>query len=75
MHHPRRASTSLEAKLGNTSLTYFHVKQDTRSRRVPRADSILLSIFWSNRQIVARLVLRRKLRNRRGDFETQITKP
>jgi hypothetical protein len=30
--------------------------------------------LWRNRQIEAHLVLRLKLRNRRGDFETQITK-
>jgi hypothetical protein len=31
--------------------------------------------LWCNRQTEARLVLRLKPRNRRGDFETQITKP
>jgi hypothetical protein len=31
--------------------------------------------LWRNRQTEAHLVLRPKLRNRRGDFESQITKP
>jgi hypothetical protein len=31
----RRASASLEARLGNPSPTWFHVKQAARSRRVP----------------------------------------
>jgi hypothetical protein len=38
-----------------------------------RAD-LPLSILWHNRQIEACLVLRPKPRNRRGDFEAQITK-
>jgi hypothetical protein len=33
------------------------------------------SVLWRNRQTEARLVLRPKPRNRRGDFEAQITKP
>jgi hypothetical protein len=33
------------------------------------------SVFWCNRQAEACLVLRHKPRNRRGDFEAQITKP
>jgi hypothetical protein len=32
------------------------------------------SVLWHNRQTKACLVLRSKLRNRRGDFEAQITK-
>jgi hypothetical protein len=36
---------------------------------------IPLSVLWRNRQIEAHLVLRPKLRNRRGNFEAQITKP
>jgi hypothetical protein len=31
--------------------------------------------LWHNRQTEAHLVLRHKPRNRRGDFEAQITKP
>jgi hypothetical protein len=38
-----------------------------------RAD-LPLSVLWRNLQIEACLVLRPKLRNRCGDFETQITK-
>jgi hypothetical protein len=32
-------------------------------------------VLWRNRQTEAHLVLRPKPRNRRGDFEAQITKP
>jgi hypothetical protein len=32
------------------------------------------SVLWRNRQTESRFVLRRKPRNRRGDFEVQITK-
>jgi hypothetical protein len=39
-----------------------------------RAD-LPLSILWRNRQTEACLILRLKPRNRRGDFEVQITKP
>jgi hypothetical protein len=41
----RRASASVEARLGNPSLTYFHMKQVTRSRRVPHVIFILPSIL------------------------------
>jgi hypothetical protein len=68
------ASTSLEAKLGNTSPTSFHVNQAARSRRVSCVD-LPLSALWRNRQIEARLVLMPKPRSHRGDFEAQITKP
>jgi hypothetical protein len=67
----RRASASLQARLGNPSQTFFDAKQAARSRRVSRAD-LPPSILWRNRQTEAHLVLRPKLRNRRGDFETQI---
>jgi hypothetical protein len=33
------------------------------------------SVLWRNRQTEAHLILRPKPRNRRGDFEAQITKP
>jgi hypothetical protein len=33
------------------------------------------SVLWRNRQTKAHLVLRPKPKNRRSDFETQITKP
>jgi hypothetical protein len=33
------------------------------------------SVLWRNRQTEAHLILRSKPRNRRDDFETQITKP
>jgi hypothetical protein len=36
---------------------------------------ILPSVLWHNRQTIARLVLRHKLENRRGDIEDQIIKP
>jgi hypothetical protein len=70
----RRASASLQARLGNPSQTCFHVKQATRSRCVSRAD-LPSSILWRNRQTEACLVLRPKPRNRHGDFEAQISKP
>jgi hypothetical protein len=57
-----RASASLEARLGNPSLTCFHVKQATRSRRVSHTIA-LPSVLWHNRQTVAYLVLRHKPRN------------
>jgi hypothetical protein len=41
---------------------------------VSRAD-LPPSVLWHNRQIEVHLVLRPKPRNRRGDFESQITKP
>jgi hypothetical protein len=69
-----RASVSLQARLGNPSQTCFDVKQAARSRRVSRAD-LPPSVLWRNRQTEAHLVLRVKPRNRRGDFEAQITKP
>jgi hypothetical protein len=70
----RRTSASLRARLGNPSQTCFHAKQAARSQRVSRAD-LPPSILWHNRQTEAHLVLRHKPRNRRGDFEAQITKP
>jgi hypothetical protein len=69
-----RASASLRARLGYPSQTCFHVKQATRTRRVSHADLPPL-VLWRNRQIKAYLVLRPKPRNRRTDFEDQITKP
>jgi hypothetical protein len=62
MHHPRCASASLEARLGNPSLTHFQTKEATRSRRVSRAIFILPSILWCNRQTIAHLVLMPKLK-------------
>jgi hypothetical protein len=50
------------------------MKQATRSRRVSHAD-LPPSVLWRNRQTEVYLVLRPKPRNRRGDFEAQITKP
>jgi hypothetical protein len=87
VHHPCRASTTLEARLGNSSPTCFHAKQAARSRCVSHVVLILSSVLWRNRQIIAHLVLRHKPRNRRhrfcgqtginchGYFEVQITKP
>jgi hypothetical protein len=71
--HPR-TSASLQARLGNPSQTCFHAKQAARSRCVSRAD-LPPSVLWRNRQTEVCLVLRPKPRNRRGDFEAQITKP
>jgi hypothetical protein len=48
--------------------------QAARSRRMSRAD-LPPSVLWRNRQTEAHLVLRPKPKNRRGDFEAQITKP
>jgi hypothetical protein len=70
----RRTSASLQARLGNSSQTCFHMKQAGRSQCVSRAD-LPPSVLWSNRQIEANLVLRLKPRNRRGGFEAKITKP
>jgi hypothetical protein len=70
----RRASAGLQARLENPSQTYFDVKQAAKSQRVSRVD-LPPSVLWRNRQTEAHLVLRTKPRNRRGDFETQITKP
>jgi hypothetical protein len=50
------------------------MKKAVRSRRVSRVDLHPL-VLWRNRQTEANLVLRLKPRNRRGDFEAQITKP
>jgi hypothetical protein len=68
------ASASLQARLGNSSQTYFQAKQAGRSRRVSRAD-LPPSVLWPNRQTEAHLVLRTKPRNRCGDFEAQIINP
>jgi hypothetical protein len=68
------SSTSLEARLRNPTPIGFHTKQAAKSRHASHAD-LSLSVLWHNRQIEARLVLRLKPRNRRGDFEAQITKP
>jgi hypothetical protein len=69
----RCKATSLQARLGNPSQTCLHAKQAARSRRVSLADLPPL-ILWRNRQTEAHLVFRPKTRNRRGDFEVQITK-
>jgi hypothetical protein len=45
MHHPCRASASLKARLRNTSLTYFHVKQVAKSWRVSH-DVTSTHQFW-----------------------------
>jgi hypothetical protein len=71
-HH--RSSTSFEAKLENPNPTCFQVKQVARSRRVSRA-VLLPSVLWRNWQTVARLILRSKPRNCRGNFGAQMTKP
>jgi hypothetical protein len=69
----RHASASFEVRLENPSLTYFHTKQAIGSRRMSCVD-LSLSILWRNRHTESHLVLRPKPRNRRGDFEAQITK-
>jgi hypothetical protein len=68
VHHPRRASTRLEARLGNLSLTCYKVKQATRSWHVSNTVFLLPSVLWRNRQIIAHLILRPKPRNHHGDF-------
>jgi hypothetical protein len=70
----RRAFASLQARLGNPSQNCFHVKQAARSQHASHVDLPSL-ILWRNQQTEAYLVLRLKPRNRRGDFEAQITKP
>jgi hypothetical protein len=69
-----RVSTSLEVRLGNPNLTYFHVKQTVRSQCLSRTD-LPLSVLWHNREPEACLVLGPKIRNYHGDFDAQITKP
>jgi hypothetical protein len=69
-----RASANLQARLKNHSQTWFHAKQTAISWCVSRTD-LPLSVLWRNRQTEAHLVLRLKSRNRRGNFEVQITKP
>jgi hypothetical protein len=69
-----RYSTNFEANWKNPSPTCFQVKQAARYRCISRV-VLLPSVLWHNRQTVARLVLRHKPRNRRGDFEAQITIP
>jgi hypothetical protein len=63
----RCASDSLQVRLENPSQTCFHAKQDVRSRQKKTSGS--------RRQTKTCLVLMPKPKNRRGDFETQITKP
>jgi hypothetical protein len=75
VHHPRRTSTSLEARLENPDPTCFQAKQAARSQCVCNTIFILQSVLWGNRQIIARLVFRPKLRNHRDDFLGWITKP
>jgi hypothetical protein len=74
MHHECRASTSLEARLGNPRLTCFLAKQAARSRCVSKVVFILPSVLWHNRQTIARLVLKPIPRNYHSDFKAQITK-
>jgi hypothetical protein len=69
----RRASASLQVGLENSSQTYFHAKQATRSRCVSHAD-LPPSVLWRNRQTESHLILMSKPRNRCGDFKAQITK-
>jgi hypothetical protein len=52
MHHLRYVSTSLKARLENTSLTFFHVKQVTRS-----------AWFWDLNQETIVVILRSKSSN------------
>jgi hypothetical protein len=75
MHHPRCASASLEARLGNPSPTRFQAKQAARSRHMSHAVFILPSILWCSQQTIVHLVLSPKPRNRHDDFVGQITKP
>jgi hypothetical protein len=70
----RRASASLQIRLGNPSQTCFHMMEAARSRHESRVNLPPL-VLWRNRQTEACMVLRPKPRNRRGDFESQITKP
>jgi hypothetical protein len=58
---------------GNSSATCFQVKQAGRSWRVSHAVLPPL-VLWRNWQTEVCLVLRPKPKNRRGDFEAQITK-
>jgi hypothetical protein len=57
----------------NPNSTCFQARQAARSRHVSHA-VLLPSILWRNRQTIAHLILRPKLKNCLGDFEAQITK-
>jgi hypothetical protein len=74
-----RGSISLEGRLGNASLTCFHVKQAARSRRVSRAVFILCwfcgitdkpypAWFWGPNQETVVVILMPKSLNRRCQF-------
>jgi hypothetical protein len=71
MHHPCRASTSLEARHENPSLTCFQAKQTARSWCVSRTIVIFLSILWRKQQTVVRFVLRHKMENPKPQFEAK----
>jgi hypothetical protein len=76
VHHLRRASTSLEARLKNPSLTCFMMKQATGCPMHVLTSFSSTHWFWgANWQISSHLVLRPKPRNRCSDFVGQITKP
>jgi hypothetical protein len=76
VHHLRRASTSLEARLKNPSSTCFMMKQATGCPMHVLTSFSSTHWFWgANWQISSHLVLRPKPRNRCSDFVGQITKP
>jgi hypothetical protein len=69
----RHTSGSFEARLENPRMIFFAPKQAAKSQHVSHTVPFL-SVLWCNLQIESRLVLRSKPRNRRGNFEAQITK-
>jgi hypothetical protein len=69
----RHASDNFEARLENPRMIFFAPKQAAKSQHVSHTVPFS-SVLWCNLQIESRLVLRSKPRNRRGNFEAQITK-
>jgi hypothetical protein len=74
VHHPSSCLRQSSSQTGKSYPDLLPRQQAARSRHVSRAD-LPPSVLWRNRQTKTPLVLRPKLRNRRGDFEAQITKP
>jgi hypothetical protein len=70
VHHPL---SRLRQSSGQTGKSYPDLLPHEASRWI--STRVPPSVLWHNRQTESRLVLRPKQRNRRGDFEAQITKP
>jgi hypothetical protein len=72
VHHSCHVPASLEARLGNPSLTRCQARQP---KACPVSSSSSHQFWRCNQHIISHLVLRPKPRNYRGDFVGQITKP